>query len=92
MYRLGGMKQLRPLKLGAVRLDPFAVFAGSDALDPVAILEVPAYGVPQAQVENVRFRPAEIALELSAVDRVALVVAGAVGDEPRNRMRAVYPM
>jgi len=53
------------------------------------VLEVPAYGVPQALVENVRLRPAEIALELRAVDRVALVVARPVGDEPQNRMRAV---
>lgn len=71
-----------PLPLGVIRLDPPAVIAGSDGLDPASMLEVPAHGVTQALVETVSLQPAEIALELREVDRAALVVTGAVGDEP----------
>jgi hypothetical protein len=53
------------------------------------VLEVPAYGAPQALVETVSLQPAEIALALREADRAALVVARPVGDEPQNRMRAV---
>jgi hypothetical protein len=71
-----------PLPLGVIRLDPPAVIAGSEGLDPVAMLQAPAHGAPQAPVETVSLHPAEIALALREVDRAALVVTGAVGDEP----------
>jgi len=71
-----------PWSLGVIRLDPPAVIAGSEGLDPVAVLEAPAHGAPQALVETVSLQPAEIALALREADRAALVVTGAVGDEP----------
>jgi len=77
-------KSLGPPRFGVIRLDQLPVLARADAHEPVAVLEVPAHRVQHTLVETVRFRPAKIALELRAVDRVALVVAGAVGDEPNE--------
>jgi hypothetical protein len=44
------------------------------------VVEVPAHGLAQAALEGLLRPPAELALDLARVDRVAPVVAGPVGD------------
>jgi hypothetical protein len=44
------------------------------------VVEVPAHGLAQAGLEGLLRPPAELALDLARVDRVAPVVAGPVGD------------
>ena len=67
------------------RRDPLCPVAGLGGLfgraPPGLVLDVPVDGLLQALGEvGVRRPPAELALELRAVDGVAAVVAGAVGD------------
>ncbi len=66
---------------GAVLLDdPVAVAAAQDVLDPGLVIEIPLHGLPDAGLEGLGRFPAEFAFELTGVDGVASVVAGAVGD------------
>ena len=58
-----------------------AVDAGADALPPGAVAEIPANRPRQAALDALLRRPAEVARDLARVDGVAVVVAGAVGDE-----------
>src|SRR5947207_14550557 len=59
--------------------------AGIDALaqrlPPGPVVEIPAHRRGEPAVEIVTGAPAEPALELAGVDGIAVVVAGAVGDE-----------
>ncbi len=57
------------------------VFAAGDAAHPGLVVEVPADGLLEALLELEGRLPAELPLELPAVDGIAKVVAGAVGDE-----------
>src|SRR5262245_38435476 len=56
-----------------------------DRVAPAAIVEVPAHGAGEPAPEAVRGLPAELALDLGCVDRVAAVVAGPVGHERLER-------
>lgn len=49
-------------------------------LNPLAVVQVPADGFPEALVEGGALAPAEFGFEAGAVDGVAAVVAGAVFD------------
>ena len=55
------------------------VARGRDLVAPGAILQVPSDGLGEARFERLQGLPAELALQLGAVDRVAAVVAGPVG-------------
>ena len=52
-----------------------------DRLPPPGVVEVPADGLLHAAVERLGRAPAERALELGVVHRVAEIVARTVGDE-----------
>ena len=56
------------------------VVAGGDVVHPCLVVEVPSHGLLDAFLELQAGFPSELALELAAVDGVAQVVAGAVGD------------
>ena len=55
------------------------VLAGGDAVHPLLVVEVPAHGLLDALLELEARLPAELALQLAAVDGVAHVVPLAVG-------------
>ena len=61
--------------------DPLLVVAGADLGAPFEVGEVPRDGALEAGGPGFGGLPAEIALDLGAVDGVAAVVAGAVLDE-----------
>ena len=61
-------------------LHPLAVGAALHVGDPVGVVEVPLHGLADAGLEGLGRAPAELALDLARVDRVAPVVAGAVVD------------
>src|SRR5690606_38942404 len=64
-----------------VHAEPFSsVLFRRDVRGPVAVRQVPVDGAGDAGFEGFLRFPAEFALEFCAVDRVAAVVAGAVGD------------
>src|SRR5271168_3380393 len=52
-----------------------------DVRAPGPVPDVPVDGLRQSRLERLGRTPAELAGDLRAVDRVAPVVAGAVGDE-----------
>lgn len=56
------------------------VVAGGDGVEPGLVVEVPADGALDAFFELEGGLPAELALQLAAVDGVTQVVASAVGD------------
>ena len=57
------------------------VAAGHKRLPPGAVVEVPLHGEREADLEGVLRRPAELGVELRAIDGVAEIVAGPIGDE-----------
>lgn len=57
------------------------IVAGEDVLPPGLVVEVPLDRLAKAAFEVFLWFPAEFTLDLAGVDRVAEVVAGAVGDE-----------
>ena len=79
---------------GGQQPEPLAgILALAQRPPPPVIGQVPVDGAGDAALEALLLAPAELALDLAAVDGVALVVAGAVGDEadqlpPRPRRRA----
>ena len=69
----------------ARRTKPFAgVAAAADRLPPPRIVEIPANRPCQPALESLGRCPAELALDLRGIDRVAAVMAGPVGDESRS--------
>src|SRR5579862_9430487 len=53
------------------------------------MLEIPLHGAAQPVLEAVARRPSELAADLRGVDRVASIVAGPIGHERLEPMRAV---
>ena len=93
-----GTAPSRPASLGrtgaVVRREPVAIGAGLHPLDPAGMVEIPAHGLAQAALERLLGPPAELALDLARVDRVASVVAGPVGhvlDQAEVRALGIGP-
>lgn len=53
----------------------------SHQLKPVDVVEVPLHDFLEAAGEVFIGRPAEVALDLGGIDRIAVVVAGTIGHE-----------
>src|SRR5688500_1484041 len=71
---------LRTLPPGVLLLVVLQVLAALDRLPPLRVVAVPLDRRADGLLELVPRRPAELALDLRRVDRVAAVVAGAVLD------------
>src|ERR1700733_11672081 len=68
-----------PLRaLRVVGLNPLAVFARSDLVDPFLIVEIPPHRLCQTGLERLGGVPAPRALQLAGVDRITAVVARTV--------------
>src|SRR5687767_12338860 len=65
--------------LAVVPLVVLAVLAGADRRPPVLVVAVPVHRARQPVLEADLGLPAELVAELRRAERVALVVAGAVG-------------
>ncbi|PAV72886.1 hypothetical protein WR25_21003 [Diploscapter pachys] len=59
---------------------PFGRFGGDERAPPVLVGEIPVDRLGDAGLERFGRRPAEFVADAAGVDRIALVVAGAVGD------------
>jgi len=68
------------------------IVTGVDVLPSGLVVEVPLDGLSEAALEIFLRFPAEFALDLAGVDRVAEVVAGAVGHEGDERGVASLPL
>ncbi len=53
----------------------------SDIADPVRMIQIPANGLPDAGLERLGWSPAQLCFDLTRVDRIAPVVARAIGHE-----------
>lgn len=61
-------------------------------MPPGLVVEVPLHGLAEAAFEIFLRFPVEFSLDLAGVDRVAEVVAGAVGDEGDEGGVALFPL
>ena len=57
------------------------ILSGRDALNPVVMLQVPAHRFVEPGGKGLTGTPAELILHLAAIDSVAAIVAGTVGDK-----------
>src|SRR2546425_933156 len=70
-------------------IDPFVIgpkFSGLDLLPPRSVLPVPVHRGLQGRVQGMLRRPPQLP-DLVAVQGIAAVMAGAVGDMPDQRQR-----
>src|SRR5438067_314362 len=72
----------RLLNSGPILLaDPLAVGAAGHVVRPFLVVQVPAHRLADAGFESLGRFPAQLALELTCIDRVAAVVPRTVGHE-----------
>ena len=69
-----------------VFFNPRTIGAGTHGGDPLGVVQIPAHRVAQAFVKANRLLPAELVLELGAIDGIAAVVAGPVFDVRDKRL------
>ncbi len=78
--RVGGFFVSLPFNCSGRGAEALAgVFFRRDVVAPGTVFQVPGDGFGEARFEGLLGLPAELALQLGAVDRVAAVVAGPVG-------------
>src|SRR5437016_13467516 len=61
-----------------MRCNPVAIASGCDFLHPGIIFQIPPHGLSNAALERLTRLPAQVALNLSGIHRVAAIVAGAI--------------
>lgn len=67
-----------PSPLRVVAVEPLAILAAGDLVDPVHVFEVPLHGLAQAGLESCLWFPSEFVTDLARVERIAPVMAGTV--------------
>ena len=76
---------------GVVLGNPVAIAPAGDVCQPVAVVQIPADGLFDAVLKAFRGRPSQSVPQVAGIDRVALVMARAVGDEG-NQARIGLPV
>ena len=79
---------ISPATLPVLLLVVLAVLAGADRAPPLLVVAIPGHGLLEALGEVDLRLPAELLAELLGGERVAAVVAGAVGDVLDQRLVA----
>ncbi len=68
-------------------LDPVAVFTAGDVIYPVLVVQIPLHSLADTRLKGFLGFPAEFTFELTRINRIAAVVAGAILHE--GNLRAV---
>src|SRR5262245_45431027 len=66
------------------------VFARANAGNPIGMIAIPVYRFPQAAFKRNGWTPAELGFDLAAVDGIAAVVSGPIGDKANQGPRLAH--